>query len=86
MKWLVRQGALLQEQVQEPDQWYVACYRIAFGPRAGRKVLMLCEAMPIDIDSYYERKSLCANEQGFSLHAAVRCLANARLKLEHLCR
>jgi hypothetical protein len=46
----------------------------------------LCEAMPIDTDRDYERKSLCANEQGFSLHAAVRCRANERLKLERLCR
>jgi Putative transposase len=61
-------------------------YRIAFGPRAGRKVLTLREAMPIDTDSDYERKPLCANEQGFSLHAAVRCHANERLKLERLCR
>jgi hypothetical protein len=29
---------------------------------------------------------LCANEQGFSLHAALRCHANERLKLERLCR
>jgi hypothetical protein len=42
--------------------------------------------MPIDTDSDYERKPLCANEQGFSLHAAVRCHANERLKLERLCR
>jgi hypothetical protein len=70
LKRLVRQCALLQAQVQEPDQWYVAetvaddtdtsalsplqqgsidC-RIAFGPRAGRKVLILREALPIDAD------------------------------------
>jgi Putative transposase len=59
---------------------------IVFGPRAGRKVLTLREAMPIDTDSDYERKPLCANEQGFSLHAAVHCHANERLKLERLCR
>jgi hypothetical protein len=28
----------------------------------------------------------CANEQGFSLHAAVRLAINQRHKLEHLCR
>jgi Putative transposase len=61
-------------------------YRIALGPRAGRKVLTLREAMPVDTDSDYERKPLCVNEQGFSLHAAVRCHANERLKLERLCR
>jgi Putative transposase len=61
-------------------------YRIAFGPRAGRKVLTLREAMPVDTDSDYERKPLCAKEQGFGLHAAVRCQADERLKLERLCR
>jgi hypothetical protein len=40
-------------------------------------VLTLRKAMPVDIDSDYERKPLCANEQGFSLHAAVRCHANS---------
>jgi hypothetical protein len=59
---------------------------IAFGPRAGRKVLTLREAMPVGTDTEYERKPLCANEQGFSLHAVVRCHANERLKLECLCR
>ena len=28
----------------------------------------------------------CVNEQGFSLHAEVRCGINQRHKLEHLCR
>jgi len=29
---------------------------------------------------------LCANAHGFSLHAAVRCGADQRKQLEHLCR
>ena len=29
---------------------------------------------------------LCANAHGFSLHAAVRCGADQRKALEHLCR
>jgi Putative transposase len=102
MKRLVRQGILVQEHDQwhvadtvaddtdtnalRPLQQGSIVYRIAFGPRAGRKVLTLREAMPVDTDSDYERKPLCANEQGFSLHAAVRCHANERLKLERLCR
>ncbi len=49
-------------------------------------MLTLREATPIDSGSDYERKPLCADEQGFSLHAAVRCQANERLKLERLCR
>jgi hypothetical protein len=28
----------------------------------------------------------CVSEQGFSLHAEVRCAINQRKKLEHLCR
>ncbi len=31
-------------------------------------------------------QSSCANEQGFSLHAEVRCAMNQRNKLEQLCR
>ena len=31
-------------------------------------------------------QELCADVQGFSLHAAVRCDAHARQRLEHLCR
>jgi hypothetical protein len=42
--------------------------------------------MPLGTETGYETKTLCANEQGFSLHAAVRCQANERLKLERLCR
>jgi Putative transposase len=49
-------------------------------------VLTLREAMSVETDNDYERKPLCANEQGFSPHAAVRCHANERLKLERLCR
>jgi Putative transposase len=102
MKRLVRQGVLVQEQDQwyaadtiaddtetsalRPLQQGSIVYRIAFGPRAGRKVLTLREAMPVETDNDYERKPLCANEQGFSRHAAVRCHANERLKLERLCR
>ena len=31
-------------------------------------------------------QALCADAQGFSLHAAVRCGANERQRLEQLCR
>ena len=31
-------------------------------------------------------QALCADEQGFSLHAAVRCAADDRQALEQLCR
>ena len=58
-------------------------YRIAFGPRAGQKVLTLQGAMPRDVDF---KQSLCADINGFSLHAAVRCGADDRQALEQMCR
>ena len=61
-----------------------ACtYRIAFGPRAGQKVLTVQNAMPRDARF---KQALCANLQGFSLRAAVRCAADERKSLEQLCR
>jgi TGS domain len=96
----VRQGVLVQEQDEWYVSDTVAddtetgalrslqqgsiVYRIAFGPRAGRKMLTLREALPIDTEIDYESKPLCVNEQGFSLHAAVLCHATERLKLERL--
>jgi hypothetical protein len=44
-------------------------YRIAFGPRPGQKVLTLQGALPREISG---QQKLCANLQGFSLHAGVR--------------
>ena len=66
-----------------PLQSAACTYRIALGPRAGQKVLSLqtvprFEAQPTP--------QCCANQQGFSLHAAVRCAMNQRNKLEQLCR
>jgi hypothetical protein len=60
-----------------------SAYRIAFGPRAGQKVLTLQGAMPRESDF---TQALCADNNGFSLHAAVRCAANDRQTLEQLCR
>ena len=59
----------------------VCTYRIALGPRAGQKVLSL-QTVPTAPPT----PRLCANEQGFSLHAEVCCAAHQRKKLEHLCR
>ena len=58
-------------------------YRIAFCPRAGRKVLTLRGVMPREAAP---RQPLCADIKGFSLHAAVRCDAHDRKRLEQLCR
>ncbi|MEO6623376.1 MAG: transposase [Burkholderiaceae bacterium] len=64
-----------------------ACtYRIAFGPRAGQKEFTVQGAMARDA---VLTQALCADHQGFSLHAAVRlrCLrapaAGAPLPVHH---
>ena len=65
-----------------PLQTAACTYRIALGPRAGQKVLTVQGAMLRDADF---KKSLRADIQGFSLHAAVRCGADDREALEQLC-
>jgi len=61
-----------------------ACtYRIALGPRAGQTVLTLRTVPSTAAPTTSQR---CATEQGFSLHAEVRCAMNQRNKLEQLCR
>ena len=76
-------GIIDPENVLAPLQAASCTYRIAFGPRAGCKVLSLqyaaSRAAPIT-------QPLCANAHGFSLHAGVRCAAEQRSELEHLCR
>lgn len=59
-----------------------SAYRIAFGPRAGQKVLSLRTVAGQDEKP---RKVLCADAHGFSLHAAVRCGTDQRKQLERLC-
>ena len=66
-----------------PLQAAASTYRITFGPRAGQKVLTLQGAMPRERDF---NQTLCADSNGFSLHAAVRCAADDRQALEQLCR
>ena len=66
-----------------PLQAAACTYRIAFGPRAGQKVLTVQGAMPREPGF---RQDLCADSNGFSLHAAVRCGADERQALEQLCR
>jgi hypothetical protein len=76
-------GIIDPENVLAPLQAASCTYRIALGPRAGRKVLSLqyaaSRAAPIT-------QPLCANAHGFSLHAGVCCAAEQRSELEHLCR
>jgi Putative transposase len=95
MKLLTRLGALIEEQgltylaeidahsALTPLQTASCTYRIALGPRAGQKVLGL-QAIPPRLEQ--SAPPLYANLNGFSLHAAVRCRAGERQKLEHLCR
>ncbi len=59
-------------------------YRIAFGDRAGQKVLTIQGAPPAD--NRNKKQALYANLEGFGLYAAVRCSARERKKLERLCR
>jgi hypothetical protein len=99
MKLLTRRGVLLEDDGQSylaesdtdaeeartlrPLQAGAVTYRIAFGPRAGRRVLTLRGAMPREAAA---RQPLCADIDGFSLHAAVRVEAHDRKRLERLCR
>ncbi len=95
MKLLTRKGYLVEEQgitymaendadtAMTPLQSAACTYRIALGPRAGQKVLTLQSVPSFDAQDTQQR---CANEQGFSLHADVRCAMNQRDKLEQLCR
>ena len=53
-----------------PLQSAACTYRIAFGPRAGQKVLSLQTVPSFEAQ---DTPQLCVNQQGFSLHAAVRC-------------
>ena len=66
-----------------PLQAAACTYRLAFGLRAGQKVLTLQGAMPRETD--YEQPR-CADISGFSLHAAVRCAADDRQALNQPCR
>ena len=98
MRLLTRKGVLVEEQGQtymaddddsddarvlRPLQAAACTYRIAFSPRAGQKVLTVQGAMLRDADF---KQPLCADIDGFSLHAAVRCGADNRQGLEQLRR
>ena len=66
-----------------PLQSAACTYRIALGPRAGQKMLSLQTVPSFEAQ---DTPQGCANQQGFSLHADVRCAMNQRHKLEQLCR
>ena len=98
MRLLTRLGDLIEEDgityfartdTTDPDnllaplQAASTSYRIAMGPRAGRKVLTLVGSA---VEPHRPRDALCANQQGFSLHAGVHCAAEDRRGIEQLCR
>jgi hypothetical protein len=106
MKLLTHLGHLIEEDgivylartdSTDPDkllarlQAAATTWRIAMGPRAGRKVLTLQNTSsvgwvkPITTNCAHPAK-LCANADGFNLHAGVRCDANDRQGIEQLCR
>ena len=83
MKLLTRTGYLIEaegmtyvaetdasDNAMSPLQSAACTYRIAFGPRAGQKVLSLQTVPRFEAQ---DRPQHCVNQQGFSLHAAVRC-------------
>jgi len=98
-KLLTRRDVLLEEHGQtymadgdadsdeartlRPLQAALCIYRIAFGPRAEHKVLTVQGAMPRQTEF---KQTLCADIDGFCMHAAVRCAADDRDALEQLCR
>ena len=60
--------------------------RIALGPDSGKRLERAGEE-PTDADRFDAGAGiLCANQDGFSLHAEVRVGAHDRTRLEHLCR
>ena len=65
-----------------PLQAAACTYRIAFGPRAGHKMFTVQSTM---LRHAALAQARCADEQGFSLHTAVRCSADERNRLEQLC-
>ena len=92
---LTRQGYLIEEEGMRylgeidahraltPLQAASCTYRIALGPSAGQKLLSL-QTLPAR--AAQPTSALCANAHGYSLHAAVRCGAHQRKRLERLCR
>lgn len=81
--YIARGVCLDPDNVMAPLQAAVSTWRIAAWPRAGRKVLTLVgrEQRPAS-----RTRELCANRQGFNLHADVRCEANDRQGIGQLCR
>jgi hypothetical protein len=76
-------GDLGEADALRPLQTAACTHRIAFDPRADQSVLTLQGAMPRDADF---KRTLCAESNGFRLHAAVRGAADDRQPLKQQCR
>ena len=81
--YMARTDSIDPDDVLMPLQAASSTYRIALGPRTGRKVLSLKYAPRRAAPA---TQALCANAHGFSLHSGVHCAANQRSDLEQLCR
>ena len=66
-----------EARVLRPLQAAACTFRIALGPRAGQKALTVGR----DVRDKDLTQSLCADIDGFSLHAAVRCTTDDRQAL-----
>ena len=71
-----------QARVLRPLQAVACIYRIAFGPHAGQQVLTVQGARPSEKDF---KQTRCADIDGFSVHATVRCAADDCQALEQPC-
>ena len=60
--------------------------RTALGSEAGARISRLGRRLPSGEQKAWVTKELCAELDGFSLHAAVRIEAGETSRLEHLCR
>lgn len=77
--YLARSQSMDADEVMAPLQAAASTWRIAAGPRAGRKVLTLVgrgELRPAQ-----RVRELCANAHGFSPHAGVHCAGNGWARL-----
>ena len=84
LTYLARSESIDADDVLAPLQAAASTWRIAAGPRAGRKVLTLVGRGELRLAQ--RTHELCANAHGFSLHAGVHCEANDRQGIEQLCR
>ncbi len=85
--YLARTDSTDPDNLLAPLQAASSTWRIAMGPRAGRKVLTLVGGRgEAHSRARAARDALCADADGFSLHAGVHCDANDRQGIEQLAR